>query len=159
MKNKIVLNHKKLGKIIYNLKKKRKKIVFTNGCFDLLHLGHIKYLTKAKSLGDYLVVGINTDKSVRKIKGNSRPITKQADRLQILSSLEMVDFLTLFNDSTPLKLISELRPDILVKGADWKIKDIVGQNLVKAYGAQVKRIPYLKGYSTTNLIEKLSRKK
>ncbi|MEW6170093.1 MAG: D-glycero-beta-D-manno-heptose 1-phosphate adenylyltransferase [Candidatus Omnitrophota bacterium] len=157
MKNKIIASHNKLKKVIHTLKKRNKKIVFTNGCFDLLHRGHIKYLAKAKQLGDYLIVAINSDESVKRIKGENRPLTNQKDRAEILSSLEMVDFVTIFGDSTPLRLIKFLKPDVLVKGADWKQKDIVGANFVKNYGGKVKRILYLKGFSTTNLIAKIAK--
>lgn len=159
MNKKIILDHKKLKIKVDALRLKGKKIVFTNGCFDLLHLGHIRYLSKAKKLGDYLIVGLNSDGSVRAIKGSSRPLNKQASRLEVLASLEMVDFVTLFNDNTPERLILLLKPDVLVKGADWKIKDIVGSSFIKNYGGRVSRIPYLKGYSTTGLIKKIAKKR
>lgn len=157
MINKIILSHSGLRDKIVALKAKGKKIVFTNGCFDILHLGHIRYLTKAKSLGDFLVVGVNSDKSIKAIKGPSRPINNQASRLEVLASLQVIDFVTIFNESTPEKLILSLKPDVLVKGADWKVRDIVGSEPVKAYGGRVIRIPYLKGYSTTNLIKKIAK--
>lgn len=159
MNNKIILDHKKLRVKIDALRRRGKKIVFTNGCFDLLHLGHIKYLSKAKKLGDYLVVGLNSDASVRAIKGSNRPLNKQASRLEVLASLEMVDFVTLFKENTPQRLIFLLKPDVLVKGADWKTKDIVGGSFIKNYGGRVSRIPYLKNYSTTGLIEKIAKKR
>lgn len=157
MKNKIILCHKKLRKVRATLRKKHKKLVFTNGCFDLLHRGHIKYLAKAKKLGDYLLVAINSDSSIKKIKGSSRPLTNQRNRAEIISSLEMVDFVTIFYDSTPIRLIKLLKPDILVKGADWKEENIVGGEFIKTYGGKVKRISYLKGFSTTALIEKIAK--
>ncbi|MBU2541184.1 MAG: D-glycero-beta-D-manno-heptose 1-phosphate adenylyltransferase [Candidatus Omnitrophica bacterium] len=158
MKNKIILNQKKLKKILELQKRKGKKIIFTNGCFDLLHFGHIKYLNDAKKLGGFLIVALNSDNSVRKIKGKGRPLTSEKDRLQIISSLEMVDQVTLFNDRTPLKLIKLLNPDIIVKGADWKLEDIVGGDFVKGYGGSVRQIPYSKGYSTSKLIRKIAKR-
>lgn len=157
MKNKIILSHERLKFRVGALKRKGKRIVFTNGCFDILHPGHIRYLTKAKSLADVLVVAVNSDKSVKAIKGRNRPINNQAGRLEVLSGLEMVDFVTIFNDPTPEKLILSLKPDVLVKGADWKARDIVGANFVKAYGGRVIRVAYLKGHSTTNLIKKIAK--
>jgi len=144
-----------LSKILKSLKKKRKRIVFTNGCFDILHPGHISYLKKARALGDILVVGLNSDNSVRKLKGPPRPITPQKKRAELLGSLEFVDFITIFNESTPFNLIRKLKPHILVKGADWKTKDVVGRSFVESYGGKVRRIPFLKGYSTTRLIKKI----
>ncbi|MDO8536174.1 MAG: D-glycero-beta-D-manno-heptose 1-phosphate adenylyltransferase [Candidatus Omnitrophota bacterium] len=135
-------------------KNKRKKIVFTNGCFDILHVGHVDYLSKARRLGDMLVVGLNSDASVKKIKGKDRPINKEADRAKILASLYFVDFVTSFAETTPENLIKKLRPDILVKGGDWKIEDIVGGAFVRSYGGKIKRIPFVKGYSTTSIIER-----
>ena len=150
-----ILSAKKLKYILERLRSKGKKIVFTNGCFDILHAGHVDYLSKAKRLGDILVVGLNNDLSVKKIKGKGRPINSQRDRAKVLASLCSVDYVTLFGEATPEKLIKELRPDILVKGGDWKIKNIVGSDFVISYGGKVKRIPFVKGLSTTSLIEKL----
>lgn len=143
----------KLVKVISSLKK-RKRIVFTNGCFDILHLGHISYLNKAKTLGDILVVGVNSDSSVKSIKGQNRPINPLKDRMKILSSLECIDYICSFNQSTPLNLIKKICPDILVKGADWKNKKIVGADFVKRYGGKVATIRFKKGYSTTSIIKK-----
>lgn len=157
MDKKIILNKRSLKKTIDNLKKRGKKIVFTNGCFDLLHLGHIKYLTRAKKLGDCLIVAVNSDASVRKIKGKGRPLTSLNERIAVLAGLEAVDLLTGFNESTPLNLIKFLRPHILVKGADWKAGSIVGATFVKSQGGRVKCISYLKGYSTSKLIAKIAR--
>jgi D-beta-D-heptose 7-phosphate kinase/D-beta-D-heptose 1-phosphate adenosyltransferase len=155
MKSKIK-NAKNLSKALALLKRKGKKIVFTNGCFDILHVGHVDYLSKAKRLGDVLVVGLNTDSSVKKIKGKDRPINKESDRAMVLSALSFVDYITLFGETTPEKLIMKLRPDILVKGGDWKIEDIVGGAFVRSYGGKIKRIPFVKGYSTTSIIERSS---
>lgn len=159
MKNKIILNKRKLKRVVSGLKNKGARVVFTNGCFDILHLGHIKYLSLAKRQGDYLIVAVNSDASVRKIKGNKRPITNAKERLEILASLEMVDMVTLFNQTTPLELIKSLRPDIIVKGADWKLDDIVGAKFVKGYGGKISRIAFLKGHSTTKLIKKIAKAK
>ena len=144
----------RLLKIVSSLKEKGKKIVFTNGCFDILHAGHISYLRKAKQLGDILVVALNSDSSVKTIKGKHRPITRLKDRMQIISELESIDYTCSFNQSTPLSLIKKVSPDILVKGGDWKKDEIVGSNLVKSYGGKVVTIPFKKGYSTTSLIKK-----
>ncbi|MBI5123869.1 MAG: D-glycero-beta-D-manno-heptose 1-phosphate adenylyltransferase [Candidatus Omnitrophica bacterium] len=145
-----------LSKILVRLRAKGKRIVFTNGCFDIIHVGHTDYLSKAKASGDILVVGLNSDSSVKKIKGPGRPINNQADRAKVLASLYFVDYITIFKEATPEALIKELRPDILAKGSDWKIEDIVGSSFVKSYGGKVKRIPFIRGYSTSSLIEKIS---
>ncbi len=130
-----------------------KKIVFTNGCFDILHLGHIDYLSKAKDLGDILIIGLNTDKSVRDIKGETRPIIDEISRATILASLTFVDAIIYFGEETPYDLINFIQPDILVKGSDYKAEDIVGYDIVKAKGGEVKTLDFLPGYSTS-LIEK-----
>lgn len=148
----------KLAKALSALRRKRKKIVFTNGCFDILHVGHVDYLSKAKRLGDILVVGLNSDSSVKKIKGEGRPINSESDRAKVLSSLYFVDYITSFNEATPLNLIKKVRPDILVKGGDWKIEDIVGGSFVRSYGGVTKSIPFVKGYSTTSIIERSLRR-
>lgn len=145
-----------LKKILKNLRAKNKRIVFTNGCFDLVHKGHIEYLKKAKSLGDILIIGLNSDASVRRLKGKGRPVTAQGDRAKILASLEFVDFVIIFNEDTPFNLIKELRPDVLVKGADWKKEDIVGRKTVESYGGKVRVVRYLKGYSTSKLLKNMS---
>lgn len=126
-------------------------MVFANGCFDLLHAGHVKLLAQAKSLGDLLVVALNSDRSVRRLKGASRPLVPQGERIQVLSALACVDYVTIFNEATPLETIRLLKPDVLVKGADYKISDIVGSGLVQ----KVARIPLLKGISTTGLVQKI----
>ena len=133
----------------------QKKIVFTNGCFDILHAGHVRYLIKARSLGDLLVVGLNSDASVKKIKGPKRPVVPEAERGEVLSALEAVDFIVTFDDETPIKVIDAIKPDILVKGADWKHGEIVGEDIVKASGGKVVRVTLVKGKSTTNIIEKV----
>ena len=134
--------------------KKNKKIVFTNGCFDLLHIGHVRYLEQAKSLGDILIVGINTDASVQVLKGPTRPIQNENDRVEILASLKAVDHTILFGEQTPLELIKEVKPNLLVKGGDWKPEQIVGSDFVLANGGQVKSLQFVNGKSTTSIIEK-----
>lgn len=132
------------------------KVVFTNGCFDILHRGHVEYLAKAADLGDILVVGLNTDASVRRLKGEGRPVNNQEARALVLASLSFVDAVVLFDDDTPYNLIKTLRPDVLVKGADYQPEDIVGYDIVTSYGGTVTTIPLVEGYSTTNFIERLN---
>lgn len=131
------------------------QIVFTNGCFDLLHPGHVKYLADAKSLGDRLIIGVNSDDSVQRLKGKNRPIQNQKSRMQILASLHMVDAVILFEEDTPMKLISELKPDFLVKGGDWDVSKIVGADFVNSYGGKVLNIPFLEGFSTSIIEQKI----
>lgn len=145
-----------LSQILARARSRGKKIVFTNGCFDIIHPGHVTYLSKAKKLGDLLVIGLNSDASVRAIKGRGRPINDQISRAIVLSALSFVDYITIFGESTPEKLIRKLRPDILVKGADWKGKDIAGADFVKSCGGRVVMIPFVKGFSTTSVIKKMS---
>jgi D-beta-D-heptose 7-phosphate kinase / D-beta-D-heptose 1-phosphate adenosyltransferase len=142
-----------LQRIIEDLKAKGKRIVFTNGCFDLLHLGHIRYLEKAKFLGDILVVGVNSDRSVQSLKGPERPILPEEERAEILSGLECVDYITLFDELAPLELISSLQPHILVKGGDWAKETTVGREVVERSGGEVVILPFVEGSSTSNLIE------
>ncbi len=137
------------------LRRQKKKIVFTNGVFDIIHMGHVRYLSKARDLGDILIIGLNTDKSVHKIKGPERPINPQNDRAGVLSALSFVDYVVYFGEDTPAKLIERVRPDVLVKGADYKIREIVGSDFVKSYGGEVKRIKLVPGRSTTGIIAKL----
>jgi len=142
-----------LQKIIKDLKKRGKRIVFTNGCFDLLHLGHIRYLEKAKSFGDILVVGVNSDRSVQSLKGSERPIIPEEERAEILSGLGCVDYITIFEELTPLELIYSLQPHILVKGGDWTKETTVGREVVERSGGEVVILPFVEGASTSNLIE------
>jgi len=130
--------------------------VFTNGCFDLLHRGHVDYLMRCKRLGDTLVVGMNTDASVRRLKGNTRPVTSEQDRAYVLASLECVDYVILFDEDDPLRLIQTLQPDVLVKGGDWSPEMIVGREVVRARGGAVYSLPFLQGYSTSGLIQRIS---
>ena len=146
-----------LKKIVEKFKRNGKKIVFTNGCFDILHPGHLNYLKRARQLGDCLVVGLNSDSSVRKLKGKGRPVFPQAKRAELLASLRFVDLVAIFSDPTPIKLIKKIKPDVLVKGADWAAKDIVGKDFVETYGGTVKRLPYIKGYSTTSLMKRIAK--
>jgi D-beta-D-heptose 7-phosphate kinase/D-beta-D-heptose 1-phosphate adenosyltransferase len=156
MKRNKIFTVNRLVKIISSLKKKSKKIVFTNGCFDILHLGHVSYLNRAKQLGDILVVALNSDSSVKAIKAKNRPINKLRDRMAVIAALECVDYICSFSQTTPLMLIQKIIPDILVKGADWKKKDIVGADFVKSRGGKIVTIKFLKCYSTTGLIRKIS---
>lgn len=133
------------------------KIVFTNGCFDLLHVGHVRYLNQARALGDLLVVGLNSDASVKRLKGDERPLQNEEDRLEILAGLECVDFVTLFTEDTPIKLIEIVKPNILVKGGDWPVDKIVGHDFVASYGGRTQTLPFVPGRSTTNLFEKIKR--
>lgn len=136
-----------------------KRVVFTNGCFDLIHPGHVRYLRAAKRLGDVLVVAVNSDASARRLgKGAGRPFNSEDDRAQVLAALEMVDYVTIFDEETPYEVIRALEPDVLVKGGDWPLARIVGADLVRARGGKVKSLPYAKGYSTTRLIRKMGKK-
>jgi len=138
-----------------NLKQNNKKVVFTNGCFDILHAGHVDYLIKAKECGDVLIVGLNSDKSVLNIKGNNRPIINQDERAFILSSLKPVDYVVLFDEPTPKEIIDKLIPDVLVKGDDWAIDTIVGREVVEVNGGEVITIKFVTSQSTTKIIEKV----
>ena len=134
-----------------------KRIVFTNGCFDILHRGHVELFVRAKSLGDLLVVGLNSDDSVARLKGSQRPFVGEEDRAYILSALAMVDYVTIFDEDTPLKTMMKLKPDVLVKGAEYDHEDIVGAKFIEEHGGRVERMPMVKGFSTTSLIEKIRR--
>lgn len=151
----MIISLQKLKKIVSLLKRKNKKVVFTNGCFDIIHRGHIFLLKKAKSLGDVLIVGINTDRSVRLLKGKERPIQHETDRAEIVDSIKYVDYVVLFDEETPYKLISELKPDIVVKGGDYKLKDIVGWGIVP----KIIRVKLVKGRSTSSIINKIKNEK
>ena len=140
-------------------KNKHKKIVFTNGCFDILHLGHVEYLNEARSLGDALIIGLNSDASVKRLKGPDRPINNENDRAQMLLNLKAVDCVQVFNNDTPWEIIKLISPDILVKGGDWKPDQIVGSDIVLAKGGIVKSLMFKDGYSTSSLIEAVQGKK
>jgi D-beta-D-heptose 7-phosphate kinase/D-beta-D-heptose 1-phosphate adenosyltransferase len=135
-----------------------KKIVFTNGCFDLIHTGHTRYLAIARSFGDILVVAVNSDASVSTIKGEQRPINSQQERAEALAALESVDFVTIFSEPDPYKVISELQPDVLVKGGDWPIEKIIGRDVVEARGGKAVNVPFVEGQSTTGIIERILKK-
>jgi rfaE bifunctional protein nucleotidyltransferase chain/domain len=137
-------------------KNKKESIVFTNGCFDILHAGHIHYLNQAKSLADHLIIGLNSDRSVKVLKGSARPINKELDRATVLAALEVVDLVIIFDEDDPLLLIKHIMPDVLVKGGDWKIDQIIGASEVISNGGIVKSLGFLKGYSSTSIIEKLT---
>ncbi len=154
MRNKMK-TQEELRPLLAILRAAGQKIVFTNGCFDLIHTGHIRYLAKAKSFGDVLVVAVNSDASVRMIKGGKRPINAEADRMETLAALESVDFVTLFEEPDPYRVISELQPDVLVKGGDWPVEKIIGGDVVKARGGRVVNVPYVEGASTSGIIEKI----
>jgi D-beta-D-heptose 7-phosphate kinase/D-beta-D-heptose 1-phosphate adenosyltransferase len=145
----------RLQRIVGNLKRQGKKVVFTNGCFDILHVGHVRYLSKARETGDLLIVGLNTDRSVRTIKGEQRPIVSERERAEVLAALAIVDYVVLFDEPDPLRLITALKPDILVKGADWAKDEIVGRDVVEKGGGKVIRIPLVPGSSSTNLIDRI----
>jgi rfaE bifunctional protein nucleotidyltransferase chain/domain len=138
------------------VRKRGQRIVFTNGCFDLIHPGHVRYLRAAKRLGDVLVVGLNSDASVYRLKGPTRPLVPQRDRCEVMGALEMVDFITVFNEDTPYELIKRVQPDVLVKGGDWKPNQIVGADLVRARGGRVRSLRFAPGYSTTRLAKRIS---
>jgi D-beta-D-heptose 7-phosphate kinase/D-beta-D-heptose 1-phosphate adenosyltransferase len=144
-----------LAPLLADIRKEGRKIVFTNGCFDLLHAGHVRYLEAAKSVGDILVVGLNSDESVKIIKGAKRPIVKQAYRAEVLAGLGCIDFVTVFNEPDPLQTIHALRPDILVKGEDWEEKEIIGADFVKKHGGSVVRIPLAPEISTSGIIQRI----
>lgn len=150
-----IVSQTELIKIRKALRRMSQTVVFTNGCFDIIHRGHVEYLAKAKKLGDILIVALNTDSSVRKLKGKSRPVTKLADRAFIMSHLDMVDYVTSFGSDTPQAIISKLLPDILVKGGDYKPDDIVGAKEVRASGGRVKVIPFVKGRSSSGIISQI----
>jgi len=144
-----------LKRRLARLRREGKRIVFTNGCFELIHAGHVQYLRAARRLGDALVVGVNTDRSARRLgKGPGRPVVNEKDRAEVLAALEMVDLVTLFDQDTPARLIEFVQPDVLVKGGDWTPDRIVGADLVRARGGKVRSLPYKTGYSTTSLLRR-----
>jgi len=149
------MTHQQTRELVETLRASGRTIVFTNGVFDLLHVGHLRYLQHARSLGDALIVGLNSDQSVREIKGADRPITVEAERAEILEALTCVDAVVVFDESTPHALIQALQPDVLVKGADWAADAIVGRDIVEASGGRVVRIPIEPGHSTTAILSKI----
>ena len=154
IQNKII-SFDNIQKQVLKWREENKKIVFTNGCFDIIHRGHVDYLSKAKDLGDILIIGLNTDQSVRNIKGNTRPIQDENSRAIILASMQFVDAIVFFSEPTPYTLIKEMQPDILVKGADYKKEDIVGYDIVSQRGGTVETIEFIEGYSTSNIERKI----
>jgi len=150
-----VVTRADLVQIREKLKREGKKVVFTNGCFDIVHRGHVEYLTKAKALGDTLLVGMNTDASVRRLKGATRPVVCQDDRAFVLAAFGMVDYVCLFDEATPYELIKAIVPDVLVKGSDWMIDSIVGKDIVEAAGGTVQTIDFVPNRSTTDIIKKI----
>ena len=152
-----ILDRNTLKNKLEALRKEGKKIAFTNGCFDILHVGHVRYLREAKKIGDILVLALNSDSSVRAIKGEERPLVCEEERAEVLAALEFIDFVTIFPELTPLELINYLKPDILIKGGDWPEDKVVGREEVKKWGGRVAIIPEVEGKSTTNIVEKIKK--
>ena len=150
-----ILSREQLKKEIERLRQGGKKIAFTNGCFDILHVGHTRYLRDARKTGDVLILALNSDASVRAIKGEKRPLVPEAERADVVASLEAVDYVTIFDELTPLELIEFLQPDVIVKGGDWSEENVVGRQSVRKWGGKVIIIPETKGASTTNIVEKI----
>ena len=152
-----ILERNDLKDKLEELRKKGKKIAFTNGCFDILHVGHVRYLREAKKTADVLVLALNSDSSARSIKGEKRPLMNEKERAEILAALECIDFVTIFQELTPLELINYLKPDILIKGGDWPEEKVVGREEIKKWGGRVAIIPEVEGKSTTNIVEKIKK--
>jgi D-beta-D-heptose 7-phosphate kinase/D-beta-D-heptose 1-phosphate adenosyltransferase len=150
-----IKSHNELKNVVSRLKKQGRRIAFTNGCFDILHYGHVNYLERAKGLADILIVAVNSDSSIKRIKGKSRPIINLQNRIKIVAALESVDFVTSFNQNTPLGLIKLIKPHLLVKGGDWNKDEIVGRDVVESYGGDVIALPFIKGQSSSKIIKKL----
>ena len=151
-----ILPHRELAEVVSAAQGRGLKVVFTNGCFDILHAGHVRYLAEARALGDMLVIGVNSDNSAAALeKGSGRPINNERDRAEVLSALKSVDFVTIFDEDTPYDLIKLLQPDVLVKGGDWAVEDIVGSDIVLARGGVVKSLQFAPGFSTTSLLRKI----
>jgi D-glycero-beta-D-manno-heptose 1-phosphate adenylyltransferase len=154
-----ILDCQSLARERERLRSEGKRVVFTNGCFDLLHPGHVRYLSEARALGDVLIVALNSDASVRALKGEGRPVLNEEERAEVMAALESVDFVTVFDDRTPRDLIATLLPDVLVKGGDWPIEKIVGREEVESAGGTTLSLPYVEGSSTTDIIERIKRLK
>jgi D-beta-D-heptose 7-phosphate kinase/D-beta-D-heptose 1-phosphate adenosyltransferase len=150
-----VLSHEELSRVRAGLRAEGRRLVFTNGCFDILHVGHVRYLADARRLGDALLVAINSDRSVRALKGPNRPVMSEAERAEILAALEAVDFVTVFDEESPRSLISEVLPDVLVKGGDYRLNEIHGREEVERAGGRVLSLPFVEGASTTGVIERI----
>ena len=144
-----------ISSLAADARKNGKIVVFTNGCFDLLHRGHVYILRQAKAAGDVLIVGMNSDRSVKSLKGPARPILPEADRVELIAAMEMVDYVVLFDEADPYQLIAAIKPNVLAKGGDWSADQIIGADLVERDGGRVAVIPYLKGFSTTEIIERI----
>ena len=152
-----ILERNALKDKLEELRTKGKKIAFTNGCFDILHVGHVRYLREAKKTADVLVLALNSDSSVRSLKGEEKPLIPENERAEILAALEFIDFVTIFEELTPLKLINYLKPDILIKGGDWPEEKVVGREEIKKWGGRIAIIPEVEGKSTTNIVEKIKK--
>jgi D-beta-D-heptose 7-phosphate kinase/D-beta-D-heptose 1-phosphate adenosyltransferase len=150
-----ILKRDALARLADEAKRCGKRVVMTNGCFDLLHVGHLHLLREAKRRGDILIVALNNDRSVKAIKGPGRPILPESERSELIAALEMVDYVTLFDETDPKAVVEAIRPHVLVKGGDWEVNEIMGADIVKSEGGEVAVVPYLKGYSTTELIERI----
>lgn len=151
----IIEDWDKLAKVLNELKSQGKRIIFTNGCFDILHWGHVYYLKQAKELGDILVLALNTDDSVKKLKGDSRPINNQQDRALVINELKSIDYVTFFSEETPYNIIKILKPNIIAKGGDYSPEQVVGKDIIENYGGSVEIIPFVEGKSTTNIVNKM----
>mgnify|MGYP000915489952 FL=1 len=152
-----ILDRESLRAKLDGLRAQGKKIAFTNGCFDILHVGHVRYLREAKKTADILVLALNSDSSVRSIKGEKRPLVTESERAEVLAALEFIDFVTIFPELTPLELINFLKPDVLIKGGDWPEEKVIGREEVRQWGGRVAIIPEVEGKSTTNVVEKIIR--
>lgn len=154
----MILSRELAPKVIEELKKQGKKIVFTNGCFDILHVGHLRYMNEAKRQGDILIVGVNSDASVKRLKGPTRPINSEIDRAEMLSGLKAIDFTVIFTEDTPLNLIDEIKPNIHVKGGDYKKEELPETKIVEKHGGEVRILSFIEGKSTTNIVNKINEK-
>lgn len=150
-----LINPEQISALAESLHARKQRIVFTNGCFDLLHAGHVLYLESAKNLGDILIIGLNSDASVQRLKGPGRPVNHQEERSIVLAALEAVDYVVIFDEDTPLELIKQVRPDVLVKGGDWSVDQIVGADEVFAHGGSVRSLDFQQGFSSTNIIKRI----
>ena len=152
-----IVSRRRLRRILSACRREQRTVVFTNGCFDLLHAGHVKLLERARRLGDVLVVGLNSDRSVRRLKGPGRPVIKQGDRALLLAAMDSIDYVTIFGEATPARLIASVQPDILIKGADWNASQIIGADVVRQRRGRIVRFPVVRGYSTSEIIARIQR--
>ncbi len=153
--NKKIIQFEEIENLCLKIRQEKRTIITTNGCFDILHLGHIGYLQDASEFGDVLIVGINSQESVRRLKGNGRPVTSEIGRISVVAALGFVDFCVLFDDDTPVELLKKIKPDVHVKGGDYNIKDLIEKKIIEDNGGIIKIIPFTQGYSTTGILEKL----